>query len=248
MFFLPSQFNSCNALLTRYQNKNSHYHWLETLDGSYHDHIVATSIMYFDSDNVKPQSGAFHFRVQTHMDGHKYHHDMSTVDEMKIYGYKETREILERDTRELLNIQDIGTVVVPDGRLLTYPGVLRHRMERLETVDSSRPGRRRMVLLYLVDPHYRLCSTQNVPPQQRDWWEYLLDDDGQGLDGRVPLDIRTKLTWYANSHWIASEDATSLRDLRDNAIDKMNWPVSEMDEEHGWDFGSRWQSLRNATR
>lgn len=30
--------------------------------------------------------------------------------------------------------------------------------------------------MWLVDPHYRICSTKNVPPRQHHWWgEKMLD-------------------------------------------------------------------------
>jgi hypothetical protein len=37
-------------------------------------------------------------------------------------------------------------------------------------VDPTKPGHRRSIALWLVDPNLRIISTANVPPQQRDWW------------------------------------------------------------------------------
>jgi hypothetical protein len=37
-------------------------------------------------------------------------------------------------------------------------------------VDPTKPGHRRFIALWLVDPNLRIISTANVPPQQRDWW------------------------------------------------------------------------------
>ncbi len=36
--------------------------------------------------------------------------------------------------------------------------------------DPSKPGHRRFIALWLVDPHQRIISTANVPPQRLDWW------------------------------------------------------------------------------
>jgi hypothetical protein len=33
--------------------------------------------------------------------------------------------------------------------------------------------------LWLVDPHERIVSTANVPPQQKDWWTEAEADAGQ---------------------------------------------------------------------
>lgn len=62
--------------------------------------------------------------------------------------------------------QEIGSVTTPQGRLLAWPNALQHRIEPFELVDKSRSGYRNCVVLYLVDPHYRICSTRTVPPQQ----------------------------------------------------------------------------------
>lgn len=66
-------------------------------------------------------------------------------------------------------VQDLGTVQTPDGRLVTLPSAVHHKVAPCTLLDGSPPGRRRFLHLHLVDPHYRVASTRNVPPQQRDW-------------------------------------------------------------------------------
>ncbi len=58
----------------------------------------------------------------------------------------------------------------PQGRLVAFPNVLETRINPFRLADRTKPGRFRWLTLYLVDPHYRVCSTRNVPPQQHDWW------------------------------------------------------------------------------
>lgn len=72
--------------------------------------------------------------------------------------------------RDEAAIQHLGSVSTPQGRLLAFPNTLQHKVEPFELVDKTRPGHRRFLALWLVDPHYRICSTRNVPPQQQDWW------------------------------------------------------------------------------
>jgi hypothetical protein len=45
-----------------------------------------------------------------------------------------------------------------------------HRVSPFELIDRTKPGHRRFIALWLVDPNRRIISTANVPPQQRDWW------------------------------------------------------------------------------
>lgn len=45
-----------------------------------------------------------------------------------------------------------------------------HRVSSFRLKDDTKPGHRRFLALWLVDPHERIVSTANVPPQQKDWW------------------------------------------------------------------------------
>jgi hypothetical protein len=53
-----------------------------------------------------------------------------------------------------------------------------------------------MLIIYLVDPNYRICSTANVPPQQHDWWaEVALDQTVFGQNAspeaqKLPQEVR----------------------------------------------------------
>lgn len=84
-------------------------------------------------------------------------------------------------------VQEIGSVATPEGRIIAFPNTLQHRVEPFELVDKTVPGHRRFVVLWLVDPHYRVLSTRNVPPQQREWWERaeveLIEDERNPTQG-----------------------------------------------------------------
>ncbi|KAB8244449.1 hypothetical protein BDV35DRAFT_382246 [Aspergillus flavus] len=44
-----------------------------------------------------------------------------------------------------------------------------HRVSSFSLADRSKPGHRRILALFLVDPHRRIISSANVPPQREDW-------------------------------------------------------------------------------
>jgi hypothetical protein len=54
--------------------------------------------------------------------------------------------------------------------LLTRTASSQHRVSPFKLVDPTKPGHRRFIALWLVDPHLRIISTANVPPQQQEWW------------------------------------------------------------------------------
>ena len=69
-------------------------------------------------------------------------------------------------------LQTIGSIPISrTGQLLAWPNTLRSKAEPFRLADPLRPGYLRFATLWLVDPHYRICSTQNVPPQDPSWVE-----------------------------------------------------------------------------
>ena len=40
----------------------------------------------------------------------------------------------------------------------------------MELVDKTKPGHRRFIAIWLIDPLNRVVNTANVPPQQAEWW------------------------------------------------------------------------------
>lgn len=137
------------------------------IDGMLNDHIVAAAVLVVESSNVAPAQ--MDFRVEADLDplecGYLKEDEMKALE--IVFG-------LQRQPRNLQEcepaIQNLGTIRIPTGRLVAYPNVLQHRMQPLELIDPSLPGHQYMLTCFLVDPHYRVCSTRNVPPQRHDWW------------------------------------------------------------------------------
>ena len=95
---------------------------------------------------------------------------------------------------------------------------MEHRVEPFELADPNLPGYHRSVVLYLVDPHYRVCSTRNVLPQQFHWWAEALSDEFVKLG--VPREISTEITRRTDDWLMGMDEATKHR--------------LEMMKEHRW--------------
>ncbi|KAF5980952.1 hypothetical protein FBULB1_4973 [Fusarium bulbicola] len=67
-------------------------------------------------------------------------------------------------------IQSYGDVDTPEGHLLAFPNVSQHGISSFKLQDPTKSGHRHFFDLWLADPHRRIPSTANVPPQQKDWW------------------------------------------------------------------------------
>ncbi|RFU79345.1 hypothetical protein TARUN_2881 [Trichoderma arundinaceum] len=132
------------------------------VEGQANEKICATALFYLDSENVT--DSYLSFRVSTRDD----------LEEVMDHG-QDQYNYLERVYGTSLGdggscLQNFGDVKTPQGRLLAFPNVFQHRVSSLRLKDPTKPGHRRFLALWLVDPHERVISTANVPPQQKDWW------------------------------------------------------------------------------
>lgn len=136
-----------------YQGGNWH------VEGMMNEHIVATAIYYYDVENVTDAKLSFRHEA--------------TLDDMDLVYEQDQHEGLEAifgaAMRDGEAVQTLGSVNTPQGRLLVFPNTLQHAVQGFSLADKSKPGHRRFVVLWLVDPHFRICSTRNVPPQRYDW-------------------------------------------------------------------------------
>ncbi|GIJ86245.1 hypothetical protein Asppvi_005131 [Aspergillus pseudoviridinutans] len=168
------------------------------MEGQLNEHLVAAAVFAYDVVNITEPRIAF--RQNTKLDESFYQYredreqgrkenprrdvparrcgkDFSTefAAVAEILGFSTID--LDCDNHAVKTWQDKGTVRVSQGRLVTFPNLLEHRYEPFTLADPSRPGHFRSIALYLVDPHYRVCSTRNVPPQQHHWWAQAVSHD-----------------------------------------------------------------------
>jgi hypothetical protein len=131
-------------------------------DGLLNEHIAGVAMYCFDLENLTDARISFFQSIS--MTGIEFAFDWDLWDIPHL--------------EELFGVQDggpafqeLGSVSIRQGSLITFPNCLRHRLESFELIDKTRSGHCRFLTLWLVDPYYRICSTRNVPPQRLDWWE-----------------------------------------------------------------------------
>jgi hypothetical protein len=132
------------------------------VEGQMNEHIAATALYYLDSENVT--DSRLSFRMQTDTDS-----------QQELQQGQDQWHWLEHIYGTDLGdsapcLQNYGSVETRQGRLLAFPNVFHHRVSSFSLLDKTKPGHRRFIALWLVDPHQRIISTANVPPQQQDWW------------------------------------------------------------------------------
>ncbi|KAJ7367576.1 hypothetical protein DFH08DRAFT_760827 [Mycena albidolilacea] len=154
----------------------------EYAGGSWHveamlnERIVTSGIYYYDEENISESKLAF--RLTT---GDPTYHEQDDELCMDIlYG-------LKRDTHCL---QNLGSIETKAGRTLAWPNVYQHRVAPFHLLDPTKPGHRKILAIFLVDPSIApIPSATNIPPQQADWTFDALEDtrnDPDSLFSRLP--------------------------------------------------------------
>ncbi|KAL4962780.1 DUF4246 domain-containing protein [Aspergillus stella-maris] len=134
-------------------------------DGMLNEQIVGVTTYAFSIENITTPRISFSQKIWMHPN--EFHFDQGD-DVAWDVPFLEQLFGIKNDGPSR---QDIGSVPLREGRLLTFSNCLRHRLEPFELVDRARPGHCRFLTLWLVNPYFRICSTRNVPLQRQDWWE-----------------------------------------------------------------------------
>ncbi|MFF9277059.1 DUF4246 domain-containing protein [Streptomyces griseosporeus] len=121
------------------------------VEGMLNERIVSTGIYYFDSENIT--ESRLNFRAALD-DPHYEQNDDNGM-----------REVYGLENEDALN-QVLGSASTPQGRCLAFPNILQHRVGSFRLADPTRPGHRKILAFFLVDPSEKIVSTSDVPPQQ----------------------------------------------------------------------------------
>ncbi|MFE7511594.1 DUF4246 domain-containing protein [Streptomyces sp. NPDC057540] len=121
------------------------------VEGMLNERIVSTGIYYWDSENITESRLAF----RTALDDPRY--EQNDDDGL--------REVYGLEDEDALN-QVLGSASTPAGRCLAFPNILQHRVGSFRLADPTRPGHRKILAFFLVDPSESVVSTSDVPPQQ----------------------------------------------------------------------------------
>ncbi|MEV0322396.1 DUF4246 domain-containing protein [Streptomyces sp. NPDC050658] len=121
------------------------------VEGMLNERIVSTGIYYWDNENITESTLSFRAAL-----------DDPSYEQNDDNGL---REVYGLEDEDALN-QKLGSAATPAGRCLAFPNVLQHRVGSFRLADPTRPGHRKILAFFLVDPSEKIVSTSDVPPQQ----------------------------------------------------------------------------------
>lgn len=125
------------------------------VEGTINEDIVATILYYYDIENIEDSNLAFRESVHDpyYEQGDEYYCEY-------FYGIK------DGDIMRKLS----GSVSCKEDRVVIFPNIYQHHVDAFELADKTKPGHRKILCFFVVDPFNKLVKTSaTVPPQQEEW-------------------------------------------------------------------------------
>ncbi|KAF9469550.1 hypothetical protein BDZ94DRAFT_1180725 [Collybia nuda] len=197
------------------------------VEGQMNEHICATALYYYDSSNISTSHLAFRQQSDA-SDAEEVPYPQSQHDWLQVVFGCENEEPA---------VQDVGVINTKEGRLLTWPNILQHKVQPFHLADHTKPGHRKILALFLVDPNIRIISTANVPCQRKDWWIEVLQKKGGALPN-LPAELQDHVFKDVDDFPISLDEAKALRlelmeerktfvTLQDEAFNDMQFSLCE---------------------
>jgi hypothetical protein len=129
------------------------------VEGMTNERIVATGIYYYASENIS--ESRLEFRQAVKMPDLEFLDEKDEKQSMAaaIYG------IIQGSPGN----QKLGSILTKEDRCIVFPNLYQHKVAPFKLVDPTKPGVRKILVFFLVDPATPVLSTANVPPQQSEW-------------------------------------------------------------------------------
>ncbi|KAG8948624.1 hypothetical protein FRC04_009388 [Tulasnella sp. 424] len=189
------------------------------VEGMANERIVASGIYYYDCSNITDSH--ITFRVAVNFEAHNYEQGDGDGIELT-WGLEYGQE----------SNQVVGAVKTSVNRCIAFPNIYQHQVSSFKLVDPTKPGYRKILALFLVDPETRVPSTTDIAPQQSHWTRQALYESFVKEDhsAKVPLpqELADMVADSVNSVMTLAE----AKAYREQLMDERTALVGEVNEQH----------------
>jgi len=92
-------------------------------------------------------------------------------------------------------VQGIGDVITKTHRCVAFPNLYQHQVQPFRLEDPTKPGHRKILVFFLVDPTQRVPSATDVAPQQRERVTEAMWNAGQNSTfSKLPIELLTMIS------------------------------------------------------
>ncbi|KAI0750435.1 hypothetical protein C8Q74DRAFT_1211997 [Fomes fomentarius] len=170
------------------------------VEGMANENIVATGLYYYACENITESRLDFRTVVGSVDDSFPLPYEQNDHRGYVVaYGFGRDHE---------LN-QELGHIVAEENKCIAFPNVYQHYVDAFELADPSRPGYRKILAFFLVNPDTPILSTKEVPPQQEDW--VLQELEAAHALRKLPPELFDIVTGYVKGSVISRKEAEEHR-------------------------------------
>ncbi|KAJ7747680.1 hypothetical protein DFH07DRAFT_747657, partial [Mycena maculata] len=163
--------------------------------------IVASGIYYYDQENITESELSFRMAV-----GEPTYHQQDDSEYM---------QVLYDMYRDSECVQEIGAMITKAGRVLSWPNLFQHCVSPFKLADTSKPGHRKILAIFLIDPTKDpIASATDIPPQQAEWGAEAFEaacDTPNSVLASLPQELRDAVKGQLPSTLIMLKDAEAYR-------------------------------------
>ncbi|RPD77151.1 hypothetical protein L226DRAFT_459782 [Lentinus tigrinus ALCF2SS1-7] len=190
------------------------------VEGMANENIVATGLYYYMCENITESRLDFRVTVGTE-DGMDMRYQQDDHHGYVVaYGFGRDQE----------QNQDVGHIIAEEGKCVAFPNIYQHHVDAFELADPTKPGYRKILCFFLVNPNTEILSTTDVPPQQEDWLEEEVSK--VPAMGRLPVELFDMIMSHVKQDVMSREKAEEHRAAvmkeRSNFVDQHNESVYEI--------------------
>ncbi|KAJ3282428.1 hypothetical protein HDU79_009942 [Rhizoclosmatium sp. JEL0117] len=149
------------------------------LEGMDNEAIAAIGIYYYSTENITTSCLSFR--------------NVCTSDQWLLPSFLRHKifdevfgVIKSNDSDQIAQVA--GHIEAIQSRCVVFPNHFHHKAGAFELEDKTRPGHRKMLAFFLVNPDYQTISTADVGMQQVDWLAEELYE-ACGLKAKLPLEV-----------------------------------------------------------
>ncbi|RDX46301.1 hypothetical protein OH76DRAFT_1407017 [Lentinus brumalis] len=169
------------------------------VEGMANENIVATGLYYYACENITESRLDFRGTAGT-ADGIDMRYEQSdNRGYIVAYGFG----------RDHHKNQELGHIVAEEDKCVAFPNIYQHHVDAFELADPTKPGYRKILCFFLVNPETEILSTTHVPPQQEDW---AMDEvEKAPALQKLPVELFRMVTEYVKPGVMSREKAEAHR-------------------------------------
>ncbi|KAF9217869.1 hypothetical protein BGZ59_008976 [Podila verticillata] len=124
------------------------------VEGMANENIVASGIYYYHSENISDTR--LNFRIHVQEPDYAQGDDTGVL---AMFGLEDEEAL----------VQNLDGIVTKQDRCIAFPNIYQHQVQPFGLADPTKPGTRKILVFFLVNPETPILSTTHVPPQQKEW-------------------------------------------------------------------------------